>query len=274
MRGREIMATLVAALCVGLAVSLIANRAVADEMQPPVPSDDETQTPAPSHDWSFNISPYVWAASLEGSIAPFPRAPTADVDVSFKDIFQNLDIAGMVYAEARYRRFAAYTDLVYTSVGADAETPFGILFDDVEAENEIFIGTFGGSYRAIDTEHASLALLAGARVWSVDTELKLNGGLLPDQKFKNDESWVDPVIGLHGLYRFDNGIFLTSVSHVGGFGVGSDLTWDTFGALGYQFNDSISAVVGYRHLEVDYDQNGFVFDVELSGPVIGMTIRF
>jgi len=254
----------VAALCCGLTATLITNRAVADEVPSPVPSDD----------WSFNISPYVWAASLDGSIAPFPRAPTADVDVSFKDIFENLDIAGMLFAEARYQRFAAYTDLVYTSISADADTPFGILFDDIDAENEIFIGTFGGSYRAIDTEHASLALLAGARVWSVDTEVKLNGNLLQDRKFEDDQSWVDPVIGLHGLYRFDNGIFITSFSHVGGFGVGSHLTWDTFGALGYQFNESISAVAGYRHLEVDYKHDGFVFDVELSGPVIGMTIRF
>lgn len=254
-----------AALCIGLTLALTANNVVADET---------AQSTASNDDWSFNISPYVWAASLKGSVAPFPRAPTADVDVSFKDIFQNLDIAGMVYAEARYQRFAAYTDLVYTSVSADAETPFGILFDDIDAENEIFIGTFGGSYRVIDTENATLALLAGARVWSVDTEVRLEGGLLPDQKFQSDESWVDPVIGLHGLYRFDNGIFVTALSHVGGFGVGSDLTWDAFGALGYQFNDSISAIAGYRHLEVDYEHGGFVFDVELSGPVIGMTIRF
>ena len=82
------------------------------------------------------------------------------------------------------------------------------------------------------------------------------------------------MIGLHGQYQFDNGIFIRALSQVGGFGVGSDLTWDVFGGLGYQFNNSISATAGYRHLEVDYENNGFVFDVELSGPVIGMTITF
>lgn len=252
-------------LYIGLISLLMMNRTLAE---------DAEQSSTSGDDWSFNISPYVWAASLEGSIAPFPRAPTADVDVSFNDIFQHLDLAGMVFAEVRYQRFAAYTDLVYTSISADADTPFGILFDDIDAENEIFIGTFGGSYRVVETENASFALLAGARVWSVDTEVRLDGALLPDQKFQNDESWADPMIGMHGHYRFDNGIFVTTFSHVGGFGVGSHLTWDTFGALGYQFNESISAVAGYRHLEVDYDRNGFVFDVELSGPVIGMTMRF
>ena len=47
-----------------------------------------------------------------------------------------------------------------------------------------------------------------------------------------------------------------------------------FGGLGYHFNDTISAVAGYRRLEVDYTHEAFKFDVELSGPVIGATIRF
>lgn len=225
-------------------------------------------------DWSMEIAPYVWAAGLEGDIAPFPRAPTAEVDVGFKDILKHLDMAGMVFAKLRYQRFAGYTDLVFTSISADADTPFGVLFDEADADNDIFIGTFGGAYRAIESEHASLDLLVGARVWSVDTELRLEGGLLPDQKFEANENWVDPVVGLQGLYRFDNGIFLTSLLHVGGFGAASDLTWDAFGAAGYQFNDTISAIAGYRHMEVDYHHNGFIFDVELSGPVIGMTVRF
>lgn len=225
-------------------------------------------------DWSVNISPYVWGAGLEGSVASFPNAPAADVDVGFKDILKHLDMGGMMIAQVRYRRFAGYMDLIYTSISAEQDTPLGILFDDVELENEVFIGTFGGAYRAIETDHASLDLLAGVRVWSVDTDLKLLGGLLPDQDFEHNEDWIDPIVGLHGRYQFDNGLFVTSLSQVGGFGVGSHLTWDTFGGVGFQFNNSVSAIAGYRHLEVDYEHNGFVFDVEMSGPVIGMTIAF
>ena len=248
-------------LCSALALASNMNQAPAEEA-------------APSDDWSISVSPYVWGAGLEGRVKPFPRAPTADVDVSFGDILKNLDIAGMAIADVRYRRFGAYADVVYTSISADADTPLGVLFDDADAKNKIFVGTFGGAYRAIDTDEAWLDLLVGARVWSVDTELRLDGALLADRKFKDDEEWVDPVIGLKGLYRFDNGIFLTSLLQVGGFGAASDLTWDALGAVGYEFNDTISAAAGYRHMEVDYHRNGFVFDVELSGPVIGMTVRF
>ncbi|MEZ5832626.1 MAG: hypothetical protein R3D05_15740 [Dongiaceae bacterium] len=252
-------------LALGFAGVAFTSGGAAEEKKPAQP---------PKSDWSVNISPYVWAAGLKGSIASFPRAPEADVDVSFSDILKNLDIAAMVYAELRYQRFAAYADIVYTSISADQNTPLGILFDDADLDNDIFIGTFGGSYRALDYDHAFLDLLVGARLWSVDTRLKLHGGALPSQEFEYNEDWVDPVIGLHGLYQFDNGIFVTALAQVGGFDVGSHLTWDAFGGLGYRFNDTISALAGYRHLEVDYEHHGFVFDVELSGPVVGATVRF
>lgn len=224
--------------------------------------------------WSVSFSPYAWGAGMKGTIAAFPRAPATDVDVSFSDILKHLELGAMVLAEVRYQRFAAYTDLIYTSISGEQESPFGILFKKGELNSEIFIGTFGGAYRPLETEHASLDLLAGARAWSVDTDLKLHGRLVRSRDFSHNETWVDPVIGFSGRYRFDNGIFLTNLAHVGGFGVGSDLTWDVFGGIGYQFNDTISALAGYRHLEVDYQHNGFKFDVELSGPVVGMTIKF
>ena len=261
---RSVRWKMAAALFAFSACSSIAGGAVAEESEPS----------ALASDWSLNISPYIWGAGLKGSIASFPNAPSADVDVSVTDILKNIDAAGVVIAQLRYQRFAGYMDLIYTAVSADQDTPLGILFDDVELENEIFIGTFGGAYRPIETQHASLDLLAGIRVWSVDTVLKLEGGALPDQEFEHGENWIDPIIGFHGRYQFDNGIYLTNLFQIGGFGVGSDLTWDAFGGVGYQFNDSVSAIAGYRHLEVDYEHNGFVFDVEMSGPVIGMTIRF
>lgn len=240
----------------------------------PAAAEDAAADLAPVDEWSLNISPYIWGSGLEGSIASFPGAPAAEVDVAFKDILKNLDLAGMAIVELRHRRVAAYMDLIYTSISAGQDTPLGILYDDVALQNEVFIGTFGGAYRALQLERASLDLLAGIRVWSVDTVLELEGGILPDREFEHGENWIDPIVGLHGRYRFENGIFLTNLFQIGGFGAASDLTWDMFGGVGYQFNDSVSAVAGYRHLSVDYQDDGFVFDVDMAGPVIGMTIHF
>lgn len=225
-------------------------------------------------DWSLNISPYVWAASLQGTVAAAPGLPAIEVDAGFNDILHNLDLAAMAFAELRYRRFAAYADIVYTHISVDEDSPREVLFDSIDVSTELFIGTFGGAYRALEGERGLLDLLVGARVWSVDTAFDLDGALLDDRHFEDNQNWVDPVIGVKGRFAVIDGLYLQGLAHVGGFGAASDLTWDVFGGVSYEFNDTVSAIAGYRHLEVDYRNDGFKFDVELSGPVIGATIRF
>ena len=46
------------------------------------------------------------------------------------------------------------------------------------------------------------------------------------------------------------------------------------GGAGYQFTDWFSAVAGYRAAGVDYENDGFVYDVVQQGPIIGLTFRF
>ena len=170
--------------------------------------------------------------------------------------------------------FAAYADIVYTKITADAETPAQILFEGIDVENTLFIGTFGAGYRALEGERGFLDLLAGARAWSVDTRLDIDGGLLADREIESNQNWVDPVAGIKGYLEIGAGFYVNGLADAGGFGAGSDLTWDAFGGIGYRFNDTVSAIAGYRQLEVDYDSGDFSFDVEISGPVIGATIRF
>lgn len=224
-------------------------------------------------DWSFSITPYVWAASLEGTVG-VGDLPSLDIDAGFNEILKNLDFAAMIFAELRYQRFAIYTDIIITNISADGDSPREILFDEADVSNGLFIGTFGGAYRVLEAERGNLELLAGARAWSVDTRLDLDGGLLDDQEFESNENWIDPVVGIRGRLNIGHGLYVNGLANIGGFGLGSDLTWDVFGGIGYEFNQTVSALAGYRHLAVDYDNSGFSYDVELSGPVIGATIRF
>lgn len=51
-------------------------------------------------------------------------------------------------------------------------------------------------------ETANLDIVAGGRVWPVDTKLKLEGGNLDGWSASDDETWVDPVTGLKGRANF------------------------------------------------------------------------
>jgi hypothetical protein len=55
---------------------------------------------------------------------------------------------------------------------------------------------------------------------------------------------------------------------------GADLDWDVALTLGYKFTDTISAVAGYRAVGVNYNNDGFVFDVVEQGPIIGVAFHF
>ena len=90
----------------------------------------------------------------------------------------------------------------------------------------------------------------------------------------DSETWVDPLVGIRGRANISESFYLTGWGMIGGFGVSSDIMWDVFGGLGYQFSDSFAVVGGYRALGVDYENNGFVYDVVQKGPMLGGVFRF
>lgn len=81
-------------------------------------------------------------------------------------------------------------------------------------------------------------------------------------------------IGLRLRAPLGNQFYLAGYGDVGGFGVASDHTFQLYGGLGYSYNDWLSAEIGYRYLDVDYKDDGFVNDLSMHGPTLGARIRF
>ena len=225
--------------------------------------------------WSFTVAPYFWMAGMQGDIAQFGLSPI-EVDASFSDIMENFDIGFMGVAELRYGRYALLTDVMYTKLSADAATPFGVLADSVDVTSETFSMLAAGSYRMIESDQGHLDVLAGGRLWYVKTEIDLVNPApnLPQTSFDDSGTWVDPIIGVQGRANLTPQVFLTGWAMIGGFGAASDLTWDLMGGAGYAFNDRWSIVGGYRALSVDYEDDGFLFDVVEHGPFLGVRIAF
>lgn len=226
-----------------------------------------------SDSWSFSLSPYAWFVSLDGASRPIGGLPSADVDADFGDLIENTNFAFLAVAEARTDRWGVTADLIYMNLTAEGNTP-GPLFSGVEADLESFIGTFAGNYRVARTEDYWVDLLAGARVWSVDTDITAKAGILPEISGGDSETWVDPIIGARGSVDLGRGFGLRGYADIGGFGASSDLTWQLYGGVGYSFNRRVAAEAGYRYLSVDYEEDGFLYDIDFHGPTIGARIRF
>jgi hypothetical protein len=249
---------------------LVAGPALAADIVMPGPAPEAVVTDS---GWTFAAAPYLWMAGIEGDIAQF-GLPAISVDATFADILDNFDFGFMGAAEARYGRFGILTDVMYVKVSADAPTPFGVLADGVDVTSETFSMLAAGSYRLLESDQGHLDVLGGGRLWYVNTEVDLVNPIVPAPAFEDGDTWVDPIVGVQGRANLTPEVFLTGWAMIGGFGAASDLTWDLMGGAGYAINDTWSIIGGYRALSVDYEDDGFLFDVVQHGPFLGARISF
>jgi hypothetical protein len=236
-------------------------------------SSPETAVPqtVAADKWQFQVSPYFWLAGLHGTGGVGNR--TTNVDESFRDVFHALNFALMGTFEARKKRFISLTDLEYVSVSDEKATP-GPLFSTVDAGFKTFIFDQEVGYRILENpdKGASLDVLGGARVWHVSTDFEFGAGILPATRIKGSRNWVDAVGGLRGKMALSQKLFLTGKFDLGGGG--SKFTWQVFAGGGYNINPKVALIFGYRVLDVDYDKNNFVYDMNQRGPIVGLEFRF
>lgn len=264
-----------------------ANAAYGEDTLPNVP---EKYAPAEHQNWALQVTPYIWAARLDGHVSPFQRGPTIRVEKSFSEVMDNLNFGGFINIWGRYDRFVFSGDIMYVDTtdihgigplpalsipGVGVIPPGGNI--DAKVDTKQLTATFMGGYRLIDAPQYSLDALAGVRLWHISNKVKLtgsHGGLSGSASYDESFGWVDPLVGLRVFLPVTEKLSVQGQADIGGFGAGSDFTWSTLITVNYAFRDSLSASVGYKLLDVDYDYNGHVYDTRLSGPALGMTYRF
>ncbi len=235
----------------------------------------------PANEWRFTIAPYFWAAGLNGDVGVFGRQPV-HIDMSFSDIFDNLRFGGMAVAEAHNGTWGIFGDFIYVKIEADESITRSIRGVPVSlaanVETSSFTGTLLGEYRAYSTDSVSLDLMAGARIWSVNNDIEasltIDGPPLAAFSGSDGSTWVDPMIGAKARFNTGTPWFFNGWGMIGGFGAGSDLTWDLMAGVGYEWNNRVSSLIGYRALGVDYENDGFVYDTVEQGPFLGVAISF
>lgn len=95
-----------------------------------------------------------------------------------------------------------------------------------------------------------------------------------DRTLSKYNDWFDPYIGLRGRYELSPAFYLLARGDIGGFGVGSDLTWQAYGAIGCQISRSVFAEAGYRYLYIDYHKHGLIEEVSMRGFQVTVGITF
>jgi hypothetical protein len=221
--------------------------------------------------WTFALSPYAWLPGISTSLdTDFGRVES---DLSANDAVADLEFALMGAFEARNGRWGLILDLVYSDIALSEPTPFGRLFSRARVDTELTVFTAYAAYRLVETDRGSLDLLGGGRFYWLDVGLELTPGDRERATSSVDGDWGDPVFGARGRLDLTERWFATALVDAGGFG-GSDQSWQAFGSVGYQFDPRWSVQAGWRHLSIEKRLSGNDVEVDLSGPLLGFTVRF
>jgi hypothetical protein len=233
--------------------------------------DASIPKPQASDGWEFQLTPYLWLARISG------RAGVGnldvDVDAGLADSNVSLNFGFMGTFEARKNRLVIVTDLQYTNLGAErVRTGLGFVNADADFKTFIFDSEVGYRIFANPEEGASLDVLGGVRYWHLRSDLNFRRTSAPDLTITRSRQWVDGVAGLRGRIHVTPRVFLTGKGDLGGGG--SNFTYQLFGGGGLTFGSRYALIGGYRYLNVNYNQDDFLFDMALHGPIFGIGIKF
>lgn len=232
--------------------------------------------------WSVTVSPYVWAASLDGkaSLAGFDT----HVDVPFSEIFDHLDFAVFGDVEIRKGRWGVFLDGQYVKTSQEENLlsqnlDLGITTS--RAQGAVF-------YRIYDSPQGGDTVTGSPRTFTIDpmvgvrwTELKAKVQVLGLETAKTAD-WTEPFVGVKSSWDVSERWNLSGEADVGGFGVDNKKSANAQAFLGYRthlLQQPSMLKVGYRAFYQKYETGDFTgqtfrWSVTQQGPVVGLSMTF
>jgi len=229
---------------------------------------------APLHaaegEWQQEIVPYMWASAMNGTSGV--RDVEGDVDMSFGDILDDLEFAFMGAYRAQRDKFSVTVDGIYMALSDDVKDPGGQVKGEIDVDQvalEVDVG-WDLSER--------LTVFGGLRYNDITSDISLKDSNDNRVRGNGSEQWVDPVIGAHYTYPFNDQWSATLRGDIGGFGVGSQFVWQGIAQLRWQVKPNIGIVGAYRYIDMDYSTGTgptyFLYDMAISGPALGVAFAF
>lgn len=218
---------------------------------------------AQAEEWNWTVTPFGFMPGMDGDV--IARGIPAPVDVSFSDILDNLDLAAMVALDANNGTWGVLSELVWM----DLQSTSGQGPTEVRVELEQTVISAIPYYRVVADDAKTADIGAGARF--IDISMDATG---PRGARDGSQNWVDPILLARVRAPVAESCYLAGTVDIGGFGVESDFTWEVLVKAGYSINETVDLIVGYRHLDIDYKDGDFAYDVATSGIILGAHLSF
>jgi hypothetical protein len=215
--------------------------------------------------WNFNISPFLILPWVNGNVQS--EMLSQDFGIDPADFINSLNGTFMINTELSKGKFFVAPSYIY-------------LYNDVAK----ILWTSENGKQTITAEPAMqkhiLELIAGMRL-RMGTKFMLDPyvgfrytmyhlfgsvqGITNTTGFDENVDFWDPILGFKAHFYPHPRIPIELKADIGGFGVGSKLTWSTWFNLGYSVSPTVDLLVGFAALSNQYESE------TASGRTYGMT---
>lgn len=220
-------------------------------------------THANAEEWEVTLTPYIWAAGIDGDIEV--GSASANVSASFSDIIENVNMTGMAMLEANNGRWVNWMQVDYLSLEGD-DVEIGPLNGKIESDVTMLAA--GTGYRFQTSGRSTIDLMIGLRYFDMDNQLRINGV----GERSGGADLVDAIITLRPRFIINE---QWSFSPTLSIGTGdTDVVWEMAPQFLYTFSDTFDMRFGYRNLNYDFKDGSDEVDISIAGPIIGLGIRF
>jgi len=242
------------------------------------------ESSAPADKWQYEFTIYGWLPSIDGTLKySVPPDSGGSVGVDASDILDSLNFVFMGIFEARKNKLSFGVDLIYMDLSNSKGTNITIgpgngeplsVSAGLGLTSWVVTGIIG--YDLVQTDKSRMAVIGGFRYLdlSADVDITVNGPLPPTPPpayLSESQDYWDGIIGFKGAFMLGDHWYIPYYADIGAGG--SNLTWQLYAAVGYQFHWG-DIKLGYRYLEYDQDDDKFVQDLKFYGPLVGIGFRF
>ncbi len=221
--------------------------------------------------WHYNVEPYMMFPNMTGQTT-VANLPEVGVDANVGDIFGHLKMGAMLYAEATNNNWSVTTDFIYMKLG-ESVVADRKLIEGGDATMKEYAWELAGFKRITPWLDGGI----GFRLIDLDVALDIQT-INENKSGSASKLWVDPIIILRSNHVIHNKWLIQLRGDVGGFGAGSDFTWQAQANIGYKFSKLFQTTIGYRYIGINYDKgegvDRFLYDIDTYGAVVRFGFNF
>lgn len=231
--------------------------------------------PTAKSEWSYLVEPYLLLPNMNGTVG-LADLPEVTVDADTNEIFGNLKMGAMLYAEASNDKWAIGSDIIYMSLAQGVKPGSNYLSGELSAKQ--FAWEVAGLRKVNPWLEFGVGGILNSLNSGVDVQLAILGGPAEYKSKEMTKTWFDPMLITRIKSKAGEKFIYQFRGEIGGFGIGSDLAWQMQAVAGYQFSELFSVTGGYRIISLDYEtgngQNYFHYNIDTSGPTMRFGFQF